>query len=94
VDEDDNVRVDVLEGEVRVRHTRLPRGEPTIVRALDAILVQRDEEISRRVDRGSLYRYTVKPLHDLWTAVTPGHSSHDGEPIEGNQFMAQMKPLQ
>lgn len=94
VDEDDNVRIDVLEGEVRVRHTKLPRGEPVIVRSVDAILVQKDEEISRRVDRGSLYRYTVKPLHDLWTAVTPGHSSHDGEPIEGNQFMALVKPLQ
>jgi hypothetical protein len=31
----------------------------------------------------------VKPLHDLWTAVTPGHSSHDGEPIEGNKFLAE-----
>ena len=65
VDEDDTVRIDVLEGEVRVQHTKLPRSEPTIVRAVDAILVQRDEQISRRVDRGSLYRYTVKPLHDL-----------------------------
>jgi len=89
VDEDDTVRIDVLEGEVRVQHTKLPRSEPTIVRAVDAILVQRDEQISRRVDRGSLYRYTVKPLHDLWTAVTPGHSSHDGEPIEGNKFLAE-----
>jgi ferric-dicitrate binding protein FerR (iron transport regulator) len=94
VDEDDTVRIDVLEGEVHVRHSKLPRGEPTIVRAVDAILVRKDEEISRRVDRGSLYRYTVKPLHDLWTAVTPGHSSHDGEPIEGNKFLAQAKPLQ
>jgi len=94
VDEDDTVRIDVLEGEVRVRHIKLPHGEPTIVRAVDAILVQKDEQISRRVDRGSLYRYTVKPLHDLWTAVTPGHSSHDGDPIEGNKFLAQARPLQ
>jgi hypothetical protein len=94
VDEDDTVRIDVLEGEVRVRHTKLPHGEPTIVRAVDAILVQKDEQISRRVDRGSLYRYTVKPLNDLWTAVTPGHSSHDGDPIEGNKFLAQARPLQ
>lgn len=94
VDEDDTVRIDVLEGEVRVRHTKLPHGEATIVRAVDAILVQKDEQISRRVDRGSLYRYTVKPLHDLWTAVTPGHSSHDGDPIEGNKFLAQVRPLQ
>ena len=88
VDEDDSVRIDVLEGEVRVQHKLLPRNEPTIVRAVDAILVQPDEQISRRVDRGSLYRYTVKPLHDFWTAVTPGHS-HGGEPIEQNKFVAE-----
>jgi hypothetical protein len=89
VDEDDTVRVDVLEGEVRVRHTLLPRNDAVIVRAVDAILVQRDQAISRRVDRGSLYRYAVKPLHDLWSAVTPGHSTHDGEPIEGNKYLAE-----
>ncbi|HMF75720.1 MAG TPA: FecR domain-containing protein [Bryobacteraceae bacterium] len=89
VDEDDSVRIDVLEGEVRVQHKLRPRNEPTIVRAVDAILVQPNEQISRRVDRGSLYRYTVKPLHNLWTAVTPGHSSHAGEPIEGNKFLAE-----
>jgi hypothetical protein len=87
VDEDDVVRIDVLEGEVRVQHTLLPRNEPTIVRAVDAIVVQGDQQITRRVDRGSLYRYTVKPLHNLWTAVTPAHS-HSGEPIEGNKFLA------
>jgi hypothetical protein len=88
VDEDDSVRIDVLEGEVRVQHKLLPRNEATIVRAVDAILVQPDQQISRRVDRGSLYRFTVKPLHDLWTAVTPGHS-HSGEPIEQNKFVAE-----
>lgn len=88
VDEDDSVRIDVLEGEVRVQHKLLPRNEPTIVRAVDAILVQPNQQISRRVDRGSLYRYTVKPLHNLWSAVTPGHSAHGGEPIEGNKFLA------
>jgi hypothetical protein len=88
VDEDDSVRIDVLEGEIRVQHKLLPRNEPTIVRAVDAILIQPDQQISRRVDRGSLYRYTVKPLHNLWTAVTPGHS-HSGEPIEQNKFVAE-----
>jgi hypothetical protein len=88
VDEDDSVRIDVLEGEVRVQHKLRPRNEPAIVRAVDAILVQPDQQISRRVDRGSLYRYAVKPLHDLWTAVTPGHS-HSGEPIEQNKFLAE-----
>jgi ferric-dicitrate binding protein FerR (iron transport regulator) len=72
IDEDDNVRLDVLEGEVRVQHTLLPRSEPTIVKAIDAILIQKDQQISRRVDRGSLYRYAIKPLHDLLSALTPG----------------------
>jgi len=92
IDEDAAMRIDVLEGEVRVQHTLRPRSEPTIVRAVDAILVRSDQQISRRVDRGSLYRYTVKPLHDLWTAVTPGHSNRSGEPIEGNHFLAWLSP--
>lgn len=66
-DEDGNVRIDVLEGQVAVQHALLPRSEPTIVRAIDAIVVQPDEQISRRVERGSLYRYTIKPLKDLLT---------------------------
>jgi hypothetical protein len=92
IDEDGAMRIDVLEGEVRVQHTLLPRSEPTIVRAVDAILVHRDQQISRRLDRGSLYRYTVKPLHGLWTAVTPGHGNHSGEPVEGNHFIARFWP--
>ncbi len=93
IDEDAAMRIDVLEGEVRVQHTLLPRSEPTIVRAVDAILVRSDQQISRRLDRGSLYRYTVKPLHDLWTAVTPGHANKAGDPIEGNHFIARLTPL-
>lgn len=93
IDEDAAMRIDVLEGEVRVQHTLLPRSEPTIVRAVDAIMVRSDQQISRRLDRGSLYRYTVKPLHDLWTAVTPGHSGRANEPIEGNRFIARFAPI-
>jgi hypothetical protein len=92
IDEDGAMRIDVLEGEVRVQHTLLPRSEPTIVRAVDAILVRSDQQISRRLDRGSLYRYTVKPLHDLWTAVTPSHKNGSGEPIEGNHVVARFLP--
>jgi hypothetical protein len=92
IDEDAAMRVDVLEGEVRVQHTLLPRSEPTIVRAVDAILIRPDQHISRRLDRGSLYRYTMKPLHDLWTAVTPGHGNHAGDPVEGNHFVARFSP--
>ena len=95
IDQDDDVRIDVLEGEVRVQHTKLPKTDATLVRSLDAILVRPDEPISRRVDRGSLYRYTVKPLHDLWVAVTPGHSgSHNGDVIEGEKVLARMLPSQ
>jgi hypothetical protein len=86
IDEDQNVRLDVLEGEVSVQHRLLPRNEPTHVRAVDAILIERNQQLVRRMDRGTLYRYTVKPLHDLWTAVTPSHT-HSGEPIEGNKFL-------
>lgn len=77
VDEDDTVRIDILEGEVTVQHTLLPRNEPVLLRAVDAILVKKDEPISRRVDRGSLYRYTVKIL----SAITFGHSgAHNADP--------------
>jgi hypothetical protein len=86
IDEDQTVRLDVLEGEVRVQHRLLPRSEPTLVRAVDAILIEPNEQLSRRLDRGTLYRYTVKPLHDLWTAVTPARA-HSGQPIEGNKFL-------
>lgn len=93
IDQDDTLRLDVLEGEVRVQHTKLPKSDATLVRSLDAILVRPDEPISRRVDRGSLYRYTVKPFKDVWAAVTPGHSgSHPGDVIEGEKVLARMVP--
>ncbi len=88
VDEDGTVRIDVIEGEVRVQHSLRPRNEPTLVHAMDAIVVSRDRPISRQVDRGSLYRYTVRSLKDIWAAVTPGHSNnHSGDPIE-QKFLA------
>jgi hypothetical protein len=90
IDEDDTVRIDVVEGEVRVQHSLLPRNDPTIVKAVDAVLVRPNEQISRRVDRGSLYRYTVKSLHDIWSSIWPGHTAgHDAEPIEQNKLLAQ-----
>ncbi len=89
VDEDDTIRIDVVEGQVHVQHTILPRNEPVLVKAIDAILVQKNQPISRRVDRGSLYRYTVKKL----AAITPGHSAgRNGEPVEGNKFLAEAAP--
>lgn len=83
VDEDSSVRIDVLEGEVRVQHKLLPRSEPVLVKAVDAIVVRPDEPISRTVDRGSLYRYAVKIL----VALVPGHKSN--QPIEGDKLLAQ-----
>lgn len=85
IDEDDTVRIDVIEGQIRVQHTLLPRNEPTLVRAIDAILVQKDEPISRRVDRGSLYRYTAK----VWSAIKLGHSANRvSTPAEDNKLLA------
>jgi hypothetical protein len=83
VEEDSSVRIDVLEGQVRVQHTRLPRSEPALVKAVDAIVIRPDEPISRTVDRGTLYRYAVKIL----VALTPGHKKD--EPIEGKPLLAQ-----
>jgi hypothetical protein len=55
---------------------------------MDAIVVYRDRPISRQVDRGSLYRYTVRSLKDIWAAMTPGRSNnHSGDPIE-QKFVA------
>lgn len=83
IDEDDTVRIDVMEGEVRVRHSVLPGSEPVMVKAIDAIVVEKSQMISRRIDRGTLYRYTAKVL----SAVTFGRSgNHDGEPIEQNKL--------
>lgn len=89
IDEDETARIDVIEGEVGVQHTLLPRNEPVMVKAVDAILVQKDQPISHRVERGSLYRYTVKIL----SAITPGHpGGHNVEPTEGNKFLAEARP--
>lgn len=66
-DEDGDVRIDVLDGEVAVQHALLPRNAPTIVKAIDAVVVRPDQQISRQVERGALYRYTIKPLKDLFT---------------------------
>jgi hypothetical protein len=52
----------------------LPKGEAAVVKAEDAILVRPDEPISRRMDRGSLYRYTLKSLKDAWDSIIPGRS--------------------
>ena len=74
-DEDDATRIDVQTGEVSVQHALLPRDLPVVVKAGDAIAVQRDSPlISRRLDRGSLYRYTFGVLFGHLGSVIPGHS--------------------
>jgi len=73
-DEDGALRVDVLEGEVSIRHALRPNSDATVVRAIDAIIVRPDEQISRRLERGTLYRYTVKPMRDLIDILTPGRA--------------------
>ena len=75
IDEENRVRIDVLEGVVGVQHALLPNSEPTLVRAIDAIVIEKDEKISRQMERGTLYRYAVKPFHDLFEALTSGHSA-------------------
>ncbi len=85
LDGNDMARIDVLEGEVRVQHKLLPRSEPTIVKAVDAILVEPDQQISRRLDRGTLYRYAIK-LRDLINVLAPGHKA--AQPVEQNQLFA------
>lgn len=88
-DEDGNVRIDVLEGEIAVQHALLPRSAPTIVKAIDAIVVQKDEQISRRVERGSLYRYTIKPLKDLLTFGHSGSKVQEQEPFMSGEVVAE-----
>ncbi len=62
--EDQTTRVDVQSGEVFVQHALLPRGESTPVKAGDAIIVNRDEPITRKLDRGTLYRYAYRSIID------------------------------
>jgi hypothetical protein len=79
VDEDDTARIDVMEGAIAVQHVFLPSSEPVLVTAVDAVLVHKGQQISHQLDRGSLYRYTVKPLKDILSAITFGHSGRGGQ---------------
>ena len=87
IDEDSSVRIDVLEGEIAVQHALLPRSTPTIVKAIDSIIVEKDEQISRRIERGTLYRYTLKPLHDLYEALTAGRQGRVQEQPFASDFI-------
>jgi hypothetical protein len=63
-DDDEYTRVDVIEGQVNVRHALLPREGNAIVKAGDSIIVERNAPISRKLDRGSLYRYAIRTVVD------------------------------
>ncbi|MBV9085320.1 MAG: FecR domain-containing protein [Acidobacteriaceae bacterium] len=89
LDEDGVMRIDVIEGEVSVQHALLPRGEPVLIRAVDAIMVQKDQPISRRVDRGSLYRFTARSIRSVLSAIGPGKGgSHNFEEQGGSNLLA------
>jgi FecR protein len=62
--EDQTSRIDVHTGEVFVQHVLLPRSESTPVKAGDAIIVERNEPISRKIDRGTIYRYAFRSIID------------------------------
>jgi hypothetical protein len=89
-DEDNSSRIDVQEGEISVQHALLPRTEPVLVKAGDAIAVHPDEPlISRRLDRGSLYHCTFQKIWKTLGSAVPGHSNQSEK--EGGpeaQFLA------
>jgi ferric-dicitrate binding protein FerR (iron transport regulator) len=79
-DEDNSTRVDVQQGEVSVQHALIPRAEPVIVKAGDAIAVRADEPlISRKLDRGSLYHYRFQRIWKTLGSAVPGHSGRSGK---------------
>jgi ferric-dicitrate binding protein FerR (iron transport regulator) len=79
-DEDNSTRIDVQQGEVSVQHALIPRSEPVIVKAGDAIAVRADAPlISRRLDRGSLYHYAFQRIWKTLGSAVPGHSGKGGK---------------
>lgn len=96
VDEDDRVRIDVIEGEIYVQHRFLPRSAPVLIHSVDAILVEKGQPISWRVDRGSLYHMTLKSLRGVLSAITFGHpASHntDEHAPDANRFLAEARGI-
>lgn len=87
----ESTRVDVLEGQVSVQHALLPRGDTAIVKAGDSIIVRRGEPISRKVDRGSLYRYAMRSVVDAVRLATR-IPDKNFQPENGAWMMAQSGP--
>jgi ferric-dicitrate binding protein FerR (iron transport regulator) len=92
VEDDGTTRVDVQQGQVLVQHALLPNGDATVVKAGDAISVHKNEPISRRIDRGSLYRYVFRSIVDALSVYGAKRiPDHDllGESATGESTLAQ-----
>jgi hypothetical protein len=87
-DEDNSTRIDVQQGEVMVQHALLPRTDPVLVKAGDAISVQADAPlVLRRLDRGFLYHLSFQRVWKTLGAAVPGHKS-DKESGPDAEFVA------
>lgn len=84
-DEDNSTRIDVQQGEVLVQHALLPRTDPVLVKAGDAISVQANEPlVLRRLDRGFLFHLSFQKIWKTLGAAVPGHKPEN----EGSEFLA------
>jgi hypothetical protein len=87
-DEDNSTRIDVQQGEVLVQHALLPRTDPVLVQAGDAISVQADAPlVLRKLDRGFLYHLSFQKIWKTLGAAVPGHRP-DRESSPGKEYVA------
>ena len=92
VEDDGTTRVDVQQGQVIVQHAVHPSSDVTVVKAGDAISVHKNEPISRKIDRGSMYRYVFRSIVDaLSVYATKRVPDHDfvGDGGAGESTVAQ-----
>ncbi|MGA7409531.1 MAG: FecR domain-containing protein [Bryobacteraceae bacterium] len=90
VEDDGTTRVDVQQGQVIVQHAIHPSSDATVVKAGDAISVHKNESISRKIDRGSLYRYVFRSIVDaLSVYATKRIPDHDFVGDGGESTVAQ-----
>ena len=87
-DEDNSTRIDVQQGEVMVQHALLPRTDPVLVKAGDAISVQADQPlVLRRLDRGFLYHLSFQRVWKTLGSAVPGHRG-DKDNTSNSEFVA------
>jgi hypothetical protein len=90
VEDDGTTRVDVQQGQVIVQHAIHPSSDATVVKAGDAISVHKNEPISRKIDRGSLYRYVFRSIVDALAVYATKHvPDHDFMGDVGESTVAQ-----